>query len=237
MKIDNDNIPVHIAIIMDGNGRWARSRNLPVAVGHAEGVKTVQRIIEHSKKIGVKILTLYAFSSENWKRSEDEVNALMKLLESYLKQNIVKMKEDGVRFNAIGDIEKMPDLVRSLISKGVEETKANSRFTLNVALNYGGRQEIVRAVKRILTDNKQGKIIADELNEEMFSRYLYTADLPDPDLLIRTSGEMRISNFLLWQISYSEIYVTKTLWPDFNEEEYEKAIIDFQGRARRFGGR
>jgi undecaprenyl diphosphate synthase len=237
MNKNKTNIPRHVAIIMDGNGRWARSRNLPAVMGHREGIKTVKRVISSAKKNGVGILTLYAFSTENWKRPKPEVAALMKLLETYLDKETEKLRKDGIRLSVIGDINGLPESVQKRLAKAIYATRDNDAFILNLALNYGSRNEILEAVKMIARDVASGKLNAGALDEKIFSNYLYTKDLPDPDLLIRTSGEMRISNFLLWQLSYTEIYVTKTLWPDFTEEDFERAIISYQERERRFGGR
>jgi len=237
MKIDQKKIPTHIAIIMDGNGRWAKKRNLPKIAGHGQGVKTVEKIIAAAKKRGVRVLSLYAFSTENWKRPKKEVDGLMSLLENYLEKQALKLHKEGVRLSAIGDIEGLPASVSKKLKEVIELTKSNTSFTLNIALNYGARMEIVEATKSILKDIGRGALSIENLTEKVFSRYLYTNNIPDPDLLIRTSGEMRVSNFLLWQIAYTEFYITEKFWPDFTEKDFEKAIAEFQKRKRRFGGR
>lgn len=234
--MDKKNIPAHVAIIMDGNGRWAKSRGLPRIMGHRAGAKSVQAVIEAAMELGVKILTLYTFSTENWKRPKEEVDALFKLLEEYIERESDRLNKNNIRLSVIGDIEKLPDSVRGKIKSAVNMTKNNTALTLNLALNYGSRIEILSAVKSIAVDFKEGKIRSDSIDEKLFSTYLYTKDLPDPDLLIRTSGEFRISNFLLWQLSYAEIFVTKKLWPDFKKKDFKDAITEYLKRERRFGG-
>lgn len=229
-EIDFKKLPEHIAIIMDGNGRWANKRSLPRIFGHKQGVKTVKDIIKASHSLGIKVLTLYAFSTENWKRPEDEISALFQLMLQFIKSEFDEFNENGVNLRVLGDINKFPEDIQKELHRVCTLTKDNQGLKLNVALNYGGRQEIVKACNEILKSGKK------QVNEEEFSSFLYTSGLPDPDLLIRTSGEERISNFLLWQLAYSELYITDTLWPDFNKKELEKAIIDFQKRERRFGG-
>jgi len=225
----NMNIPNHIAIIMDGNGRWAKSKMLPRTMGHREGAKTLDKILNYCAKIGVKYLTVYAFSTENWKRPEKEVNALMRLFSEYMKKERDKMMKNGIRFMVSGRREDVdPKLVRE-IEELEEFTRGNERITLNIAFNYGGRAEIIDAVNKVIAEGK------DCIREEDFSKYLYN-DIPDPELLIRTSGEIRISNFLLWQIAYSEIYITDLYWPQFNEAELDKAISSYNKRERKFGG-
>ena len=223
------NIPKHIAIIMDGNGRWAKKRNLPRTLGHREGAKSLRKIITHAGKIGVKYLTVYAFSTENWKRSKDEVEALMFLFKSYLSGEEKNIMENNIRFMVSGSEEGVSKSLLEAIRRLEELSKDNTGLTLNIAFNYGGRTEIVDAVNKIL---KEGK---NKIEEKDFSKYLYNM-MPDPELLIRTSGELRISNFLLWQIAYSEIYITETLWPDFDEAELDRAIESYNNRDRRFGG-
>ncbi len=230
------NAPTHVAIIMDGNRRWAKSHGLPVTAGHSEGVKAVSRVLNKAPQLGIKVLTLYTFSTENWKRPRSEVNILMGLLEHYLDTKYGKLIDKGIRFNTIGNIDKFPMSLRDKINKVKELTKRNSRLVLNLALNYGGRDEIIGAARRIAADVKKKKLKPDEISEETFSDYLYTKGIPDPDLLIRTSGEMRLSNFLLWQSSYSEIYVTKKLWPDFGGADLKLAIDAYKKRMRRLGG-
>ena len=226
MKIQ---VPNHIAIIMDGNGRRAKKRGLPRTFGHKEGAAALRKIITHAAQIGVKYLTVYAFSTENWKRSQEEVSALMFLFKSYIKNEEKNIMKNNIRFMVSGRSENVSPTLLKAIRELEEKSKDNSGLTFNIAFNYGGRAEIIDAVNKIL---KSGK---EEITEEEFGKYLYN-DLPDPELLIRTSGEMRISNFLLWQIAYSELYITDTLWPDFNEAELDKAIENFNNRDRRFGG-
>jgi len=237
MNLDPTKIPVHVAIIMDGNGRWARARGLPVIMGHKRGVETVETILTASREIGIKVLTLYAFSTENWTRPRAEVDALMQLLDDYLSTKIEKLKSEGVRLSAIGEIKELPDRIQKKLDEAVRYTSSNEACVLNLALNYGGRREIVLAAREVGRDIKAGKIAPEDVTEDVFKRYLFTKDLPDPDLMIRTSGELRLSNFLLWQLSYSEFYVTATLWPDFSKADLEKAVLEYQGRIRRFGGR
>ncbi|MBI3252975.1 MAG: isoprenyl transferase [Candidatus Omnitrophica bacterium] len=231
-------IPRHIAIIMDGNGRWARERGLPRAAGHRAGVKTVREIVKASLDLGVPVLTLYAFSQENWKRPKEEVSLLMELLDYFLNKEIDRLKKEGVRVRTIGRIEALPERTLKKVKAAMEATRHNDKLILNVALNYGARTEILDAVNQIVEKARAGGVPGmngSGLTEEVFSNYLYTKGLPDPDLLIRTSGEMRLSNFLLWQLSYAEIYITKKYWPDFAREDYLKAIREYQRRDRRFG--
>ena len=233
-ELDHKKLPQHIAIIMDGNGRWAKKRGLPRSAGHLAGVKTVRRIVRTSSNIGIKFLTMYAFSTENWKRPKDEVSTIMSLFKIYLKKEISTFNKNDVRLNVIGNTEDLSDDLQKILNNALKKTSANKGLTFTLAINYGSRQEIINAVKNIVNDVEKG-IITRDINENTISRYLYTSDLPDPDLLIRTSGEMRISNFLLWQLSYAEIWVTDTYWPDFEQTEYIKAILDYQNRQRRFG--
>ncbi|QCX32269.1 isoprenyl transferase [Caloramator sp. E03] len=234
-EIDLDKIPKHIAIIMDGNGRWAKKRNLPRSFGHKAGVETIREIVKVCSNIGVKYLTLYAFSTENWKRPADEVNALMNLLVEYLKGELEELHKNNVIINYIGDISMLPDICqRELINSNIK-TKKNTGLMLNLALNYGGRNEIVRAIKNIAKEVYNKNIEIDKIDENLISNYLYTSNIPDPDLLIRTSGELRISNFLLWQIAYTELWFTDVYWPDFKPYHLYKAIKDYQSRDRRFG--
>ena len=230
------NIPQHVAIIMDGNGRWAKARGLPKMVGHRQGVKAAQEAIEAARGLGVKVLTLYTFSTENWKRPKKEIELLFKLLEEYLDKEADKLNENNIRLSVIGRIEALPAPVKDRLTKVMASTKNNTSLTVNLALNYGGRAEIVDAVRKIAADVKNGTLNIDDISEEGFSSYLYTKDLPEPDLLIRTSGEMRISNFLLWQISYTELYIAKKQWPDFKKADFEKAVKEYQNRKRKFGG-
>ena len=230
------NIPSSIAIIMDGNGRWAKKRGLPRNMGHREGCKTVEQIIEDCARLGVDYLTVYAFSTENWKRSEDEVSGLMQLFRYYAGRLLVRAKDNNVRVRMIGDRSRFPQDIIDAINKLEGETKDNTGMTFVMAANYGGRDEIRRAAMAFASDVKAGKQEASELTEETFSSYLDTCGVPDPDLLIRTSGELRLSNFLLWQCAYSEIVITDVLWPDFNKDVLLSCIEEFNGRKRRFGG-
>jgi undecaprenyl diphosphate synthase len=230
-KMEKAGLPHHVAIIMDGNGRWAVNRGLPRVAGHKRGAETVRRITEESRQLGIEVLTLYAFSDENWGRPKEEVGFLMDMLGSFLKAEIATMKSNGIRFRTIGRIERLPTTVRKWVEKAIAETAENTGMILNLALSYGGRGEILEAVRRM---NDAG-VNTEHLNDETFSSYLDTGGLPDPDLIIRTSGEKRISNFLLWQAAYAELYFTDTLWPDFSEKELHAALIDYQSRQRRFG--
>ncbi len=227
----------HIAIIMDGNGRWAENKGLKRIDGHNEGAKRVRDIMDSAIELGVKYITLYAFSTENWKRSPKEVKGLMDLLNKYLVDNVEELDEKGVSLRAIGELDKLPFFVKSKLSKGIEKTKNNDKAVLTLALSYGGRREIINATKQIAELVKKGELKIKNIDEELFQNYLYDSSLPDPDLLIRTSGEQRLSNFLLWQLSYSELYVTDVLWPDFDKKELKKAINFYNNRDRRFGGR
>ena len=230
------NIPRHVAIIMDGNGRWARKNGLPRIAGHRAGAGAIKEAIKGARESGVEILTLYAFSTENWKRPKYEVAALFKLLEDYIDKEAENLHRNGIRLSVIGKIEELPEMVQKKINSVLEKTRENKSLTLNLALNYGGRTEIVDAARKIVRDCQSQKLKVEEIDENKFAGYLYTKDMPDPDLLIRTSGEMRVSNFLLWQISYAEIYVTKKLWPDFKKRDFKKAVDDYRRRERRYGG-
>lgn len=236
IDLDYNNIPEHIAIIMDGNGRWAKARKMPRTMGHKAGVETIRRILKEADRLGVKYLTLYAFSTENWKRPKDEVDALMKLLVQYLTNEVEGLHKNGVILRVLGDMNALPETVRDKINEAIELTKNNSGIVLNVAFNYGGRDEIVTAVKNMVSDIQNGKLDEQKISEEVISNYLYTKDSPDPDLIIRPSGEQRISNFLLWQCAYSEFWYSNVNWPDFNEKDLQRAIYDYQNRDRRFGG-
>ncbi|MEG8945947.1 isoprenyl transferase [Rosettibacter firmus] len=229
------NIPNHIAIIMDGNGRWAKKRNLPRVAGHKRGVETVRLIVESCVALGVKVLTLYTFSTENWKRPKEEVSTLMKLIVRSLKKETDELNKNNIKLTTIGDKNSLPEIVQKELDSAIAKTANNSKMILNLALSYGGRWELVEAVKNISAQVLTGKISIDAINEELISNNLTTAGLPNPDLLIRSGGEFRISNFLLWQIAYSEIYVTDTLWPDFRCKQLLDAIKDYQKRERRFG--
>jgi len=236
LVLDKDNIPKHIAIIMDGNGRWAKKRKLPRTMGHKAGVETIRRVIKDANALGVKYLTLYAFSTENWKRPEDEVSALMKLLVEYLRNELAELNRNGVVVKVLGDINKLPMDAQNEIIDAVEITKNNTGIVLNLAFNYGGRDEITRAVKLVSQEVKNGNINIEDINQKTIEKYLYTHDIPDPDLIIRPSGEQRISNFLLWQCAYSEFWYSNVCWPDFKEEHLHQAIYDYQHRDRRYGG-
>ena len=241
MEIENinrshlKNVPRHIAIIMDGNGRWAKERGLPRIAGHREGINSVREITRICGEIGVKYLTLFTFSTENWNRPKREVKALMTLLLSTIKKEIKELHKNNVKFSTIGDISILPKSTEKGIKEGIELTFNNSGLNLILALNYGSRQEILSAVNNIISDINKKDIEIDSIDENIFSSYLYTNNCPDPDLLIRTSGELRISNFLLWQSAYTEMYLTDTYWPSFRENELFQAILDFQNRERRFG--
>ena len=235
--LDPTRLPVHIAIIMDGNGRWANRRSLPRVAGHRAGVGPVRSTVETCARLGIKVLTLYAFSVENWKRPRAEVETLWRLLRYYLKRELPDLQNNGIRLQAIGKLNALPAPVRRELDSVVEATSGNCRLLVNLAINYSGRSEILDAINSVIEDaRRQGRLDALHVDEGLLASHLYTATSPDPDLLIRTSGEMRISNFLLWQIAYSELYVTDTLWPDFNRTELLKAILDYQKRDRRYGG-
>lgn len=229
-------IPRHVAIIMDGNGRWARERGLPRTEGHRAGAETVRRVTEACSEVGVEFLTLYAFSSENWKRPAREVAALMKLLEQFLRQKTPEMIEQNIRLQAIGRLNDLPKSCQEQLHRSIEATAQNSGLTLILALSYGGREEILDGVKSLLESIERGHLDKGMIDTEVFSKHLYTRYYPDPDLLIRTSGELRLSNFLLWQLSYTELWITPTLWPDFGREHFLEAVRDYGQRQRRFGG-
>ena len=245
-----EKLPRHIAIVMDGNGRWAKKRSLPRTAGHAAGAETFRRIATYCKNIGVEYLTVYAFSTENWKRPPEEVEKIMQLLEKYIIEALGKMERDKVKMKFLGDTTVLSPRLRELVAEAEELSKTFDGVQVNVCLNYGSRDEIIRAVKRYATDQiiantansvsnanpKNMEETIGSLTEETFSKYLYTADIPDPDLIIRPSGEHRVSNFLLWQSAYSEYYFTDALWPDFSEKELDKAIMEYQSRERRYGG-
>lgn len=233
--IGGGKLPKHLAIIMDGNGRWAVEQGLPRIAGHKQGIESVRDIVKASSQIGIKFLTLYAFSIENWKRPATEVNGLMKLLEIYLNQEIDELDANNVRLNTIGKISSLPKLVQKLLKDSIERTKDNDGLTLTLALSYSGRWDIVRAVQMIGLDIRRGKISPEDITEDLFSTYLLTNNLPEADLLIRTSGEMRLSNFLLWEMAYGEIYITDNYWPEFRREDLYLALENFNNRERRFG--
>jgi undecaprenyl diphosphate synthase len=234
-NINPENLPKHVAIIMDGNGRWARNRALNRIRGHENGINSVRDVVRTSREIGISYLTLYAFSEENWKRPRHEVDALMNLLKRFLKKELDEMLENGIRFQTIGRSGRLSEDVQKLLSETADKTSQNRDMVLTLALSYGGRQEILDAVQKISRRIESRGLRSEEITQQTISDSLYTAGIPDPDLLIRTSGEYRISNFLLWQIAYAEIYITPTLWPDFRKEEYLSAIEAFQKRERRFG--
>ncbi|MDQ6472662.1 isoprenyl transferase [Flavobacterium sp. LHD-80] len=234
-SIDRSNLPKHLAIIMDGNGRWAKQQGFLRAFGHENGTKSVKKTITNCAKLGIEYLTLYAFSTENWNRPKLEVEALMKILINSLKKELVTLQENNIRLNAIGNLEKLPKSAQKELLDVIEKTKNNTRLTLTLALSYGSREELVNAV-RIISDKVKNNIISlDTIDDSIINEHLYTQNLPDVDLLIRTSGEHRISNFLLWQIAYAELYFTNVLWPDFKDQDLYEAIISYQKRERRFG--
>ena len=233
--LDPQKLPVHLAVIMDGNGRWAQQRMLKRIIGHQRGAETVKMVVEQSSLLGIKYLTLFAFSSENWSRPALEVRALMTLLKKYIHQETARMMRKNIRYNVIGNRSDLPDDVNETLNEAISKTAGNTGMVLTLALSYGGRQELCRAAARMAQDAVSGKISADDITTKLFDSYLDTGGLPDPDFLIRTSGEMRISNFLLWQLAYTELYFTDTNWPDFTINELHKALADFQARERRFG--
>jgi len=234
-QLNPDKLPRHVAIIMDGNGRWAKKRGFDRIAGHRKGIQSVRDVVRTSRELGIGWLTLYAFSEENWKRPRYEIKALMSLLNRFLKDELKEMLDNGIRLACIGQTEKLPPEVQRTLWQTIERTAHNKEMTLTLALSYGGRQEIVGAVRNMLKDIEKDTLNVKQITEERLSKYLNTSDIPDPDLLIRTSGEHRISNFLLWQIAYTEIFVTPTLWPDFHRERYLEALLDYQKRERRFG--
>ncbi len=236
-EYDKSQLPKHVAIIMDGNGRWAKRRSLPRIMGHRAGADALRKVSRFAGHMGIEYITVYAFSTENWKRSDEEVSGLMSLLLDYLKNAEKELGGDEVRIRVIGDPSRFSDEIQQQIKRVESVTKDNKAVTVTLALNYGGRDELVRAVKAIAKDVQDGKTTLDSIDEETVSHHLYTYDMPDPDLVIRTSGELRLSNYLLWQTSYSELYFTDTLWPDFDEKEFTKAIDAYLSRSRRFGGR
>ena len=233
--IDKAKIPKHIAIIMDGNGRWAEGQSLPRAKGHVEGVRRVEEIIDTARELGINVVTLFTFSTENWNRPENEVTMIMSILTAVLERKLQKLKNDNIQLRMIGRTERIPQPLLETLREVIEVTKKNTGLIVNLAFNYGSRKEIIDAVQGIAQSVKDGKMNIEDINEQTFAEALYTKDLPDPDLLIRTSGEQRISNFLLWQLSYAEFYFTDKFWPDFDSEELKKAIIDYQNRERRYG--
>jgi undecaprenyl diphosphate synthase len=234
-KIDPAKLPSHIAVIMDGNGRWAKGRGLSRVFGHQNGVKAVRETTESCAELGVKFLTLYAFSTENWARPQAEVNALMSLLVSTTRSELPTLMKNGIKLATIGDFDSLPDHTKKELAEAIEATKGNTRMTLVLALSYSSKWELTNAIKNIASEVQKGNLKPEDITEQTISQHLLTKGMPDPELLIRTSGENRISNFLLWQIAYTELYFTPILWPDFRKEDIYKAILDFQGRERRFG--
>jgi len=237
--INMDKIPMHVAMIMDGNGTWAQKRNLPRMAGHTAGMNAMKEIVKRSSTLGVKYMTVYAFSTENWKRSMEEVTGIFGLLVLYVDRELAELHKNNVKVTIFGDYSKLPEDVINRLEKTLETTQHNTGLNFNIALNYGSRGEIMWGVQQIAQEVKEGLLMPEDISEEVISAHLYTgiAGIPDPDLLIRTSGEMRLSNYLLWQCAYSEFVFTDVLWPDFTPEEYEKAILEYQNRKRRFGGR
>ena len=234
-KIDIDKLPAHLAIIMDGNGRWAKQKGMLRVFGHENGTKSVREVVEASAELGIKFLTLYAFSTENWKRPKLEVQTLMNLLVTSLKKEIKTLQDNNIKLRAIGCLEDLPEKAHDELFEVIEKTKQNTRMTLTLALSYGSREELIHVIKDLFNKVKNNIISAETIDESIINKHLYTRNLPDVDLLIRTSGEQRISNFLLWQCAYAELYFTETLWPDFKKEDLYKALINYQHRERRFG--
>jgi undecaprenyl diphosphate synthase len=234
-QLDPEQIPHHIAVIMDGNGRWARRKGMPRLEGHRRGYKTLKNFVTAAADLGVKAITAYAFSSENWTRPQAEVAGLMRLIRFAARAELEDMKNEGVRIVVSGRFSELPKPVRDQLGENVDATRHNDRITLNIAVNYGGRNEILDAVRRVAAMVQQKKLDPDQIDEKLFSGMMYSPDLPDPDLLIRTAGEMRVSNFLLWEIAYTELYVTETLWPDFTDDKLIEAIAEYQKRTRKFG--
>ena len=230
-----DKLPRHLAVIMDGNGRWAQERMLKRIIGHQKGVETVRVIVEECSRLGIRYLTLFAFSAENWLRPKTEVKSLMSLLKKYIRIETARMIDSNIRFNVIGALEELPPDVNQAVQEAIDRTARNTGMVLTLALSYGARQELLRAAERIAADLSSGRLASAEIDEKIFSSYLFTAGMPDPDFLIRTSGEMRISNFLLWQLAYTELYFTDVNWPEFTAQELHRALHDFQSRERRFG--
>jgi len=233
--IDKGKLPVHIAIIMDGNGRWAQKKGLPRVMGHKAGMEALKKTVKSCSDLGIKILTVYAFSTENWNRPQDEVNYLMDLLVEYMRREVNALHKNKVKIKILGEVDMLPDQTRTEIEEAIELTKNNEGLQFNIALNYGGRAEILRACRNLIKDLEAGNLDMDSADEKVFSSYLYTSNDPDPDLIIRTSGEQRISNFLLWQGAYSELLFVDRLWPDFDEAVLHSAILEYQNRNRRFG--
>lgn len=234
--LETDNVPKHIAIIMDGNGRWAKKRGLPRIAGHHSGMKTIKRIVIEADRLGVKYLTMYAFSTENWKRPKDEVDFLMKLPQQFLEIELDELIEKNVQVRMMGHKENLPSFTLNAVEEAITKTAQNTGLVLNFALNYGGRKEMLEAIKEIAADVQDGRLSTEQIDEDLLSRRLLSGDIPDPDLLIRTSGELRLSNFMLWQVAYSEMWFTNVYWPEFTEAHLQEAILEYQRRARRYGG-
>jgi len=234
-RLIKEKLPNHLAVIMDGNGRWAEKRSLDRVEGHRRGAESVRNIVRTSREVGISYLTLFAFSSENWSRPRLEIDALMLLLKNYLETELQEMLDNNIRLMAIGDLIRLPKEVQTVLQEIMKKTAQNKGMALTLALSYGGRDDILQAVRRIMSHCGDGNLKSEEITEDLFSRYLWSHNLPDPDLLIRTSGEMRISNFFLWQLAYTEVYFTPTLWPDFTQEEFIQALLSYQNRERRFG--
>ena len=234
-RLIKEKLPRHLSIIMDGNGRWAEKRSLDRLAGHQQGAESVRQAVQNCRKLGIPYLTLFAFSSENWSRPREEVDALMVLLKEFIFSELKEMLDHGIRLQAIGDLQRLPKDVLTALNECGKQTASGTGVVLTLALSYGGRDDILQAIRRLMVLSREGNLAPEEVTEVLFSRYLWTAQLPEPDLLIRTSGELRISNFFLWQLAYTEIYVTSTLWPDFGSEELIQALLDYQERERRFG--
>jgi len=234
-QIDKKKLPKHVAVIMDGNGRWAKSRKKPRVFGHKNGVKSVREVTEAAAELGIEYLTLYAFSTENWKRPKLEVDALMRLLVETLSKEVATLNKNNIQLQAIGDLDRLPGSTHKALLKGIKDTASNNRMILNLALNYSAKWELTQAMRQIAEQVKAGTLAVEEINDKQVSRHLSTAKIPDPELLIRTSGETRLSNFMLWQLAYAELYFTPVLWPDFRKDDFHEAIVNFQNRERRFG--
>lgn len=234
--MEKDNIPKHVAIIMDGNRRWAKNKMLPVKFGHREGAKTLEKIVRYAQKIGIKYITVYAFSTENWKRSKEEVSALMNLLKTYLNDFAKKADTENIKIDVFGDMEPFSEELKSSINKAIERTKTNTGISFNICLNYGGRDELVKATQKIATKVQSGELNVEDINEETIENNLYTTGIPDPDVMIRTSGEIRTSGFLMWQLAYTEFIFVEKNWPDFSEKDLDECIQIYQKRHRKFGG-
>ncbi len=234
-RLDSGKVPKHVAVIMDGNGRWAKQKGQPRVFGHRQGVESVRAVVRAARKCGVRYITLYAFSTENWNRPDWEINALMELLVSSLRKETAELLKEGVKISVVGNVERLPSVCKRELDEAMKLTEANSQLTMTLALSYSGRWDILEAARKLAAMSASGQIQAQDIDESLFSQALSTAAIPDPELMIRTSGEYRVSNYLLWQGAYSELYFTPTLWPDFREEEFYAALLDYQNRERRFG--